>query len=91
MRCERLVAAMTAIPMLWPAPIPAEAPCEDAARVIERFDRTYDETIREAGVSDTGDLIVVLAPPDGSTWTMIRITPEGAACVVAAGTDWRGQ
>lgn len=63
-------------------------PCGDPDRVIEHFDRTYQETIVEAGISGSGDLVMVLAPLDGATWTIIMVKPGGSACLVASGTDW---
>ena len=41
------------------------------------------------GLESNGRLFEVFATDDGSTWTMVITTPDGASCVVAAGLEWQ--
>lgn len=38
-------------------------------------------------VSETA-ITLLFASPDGDTWTIAMLTPDGKACVVAGGSDW---
>src|SRR5882724_10723177 len=66
------------------APVGAHAagPCypRDAIRthLAERY-----------GERPAGQLVELLVRPDGASWTILVIRPDGLACPVAAGEDWR--
>jgi hypothetical protein len=52
--------------------------------LIERF----GEELASTGVADDGTLMQVFASDATDTWTMVRIQPDGGACVLAVGRHW---
>ena len=52
--------------------------------LVERF----GERPATAGVADDGTLMQVFAS-DANTWTMVNVSPQGTACVVAVGHNWQ--
>lgn len=36
-----------------------------------------------------GQLVELLTRPDGASWTILVVRPDGLACPVAAGEDWK--
>ncbi len=63
--------------------------CDQRASVIGRLAEKYREIPVAAGVTNTGRLVEILTTGDGATWTIIISSPDGQACVVAAGESWR--
>lgn len=71
--------------------LPMQAgPCApwDVARA--EFKKTYGEEPVAAGVA-RGSMVVVLASPDGKTFTIMVVGPNGMACGIAAGSDWQAK
>ncbi|MCI0430219.1 MAG: hypothetical protein L0210_06720 [Rhodospirillales bacterium] len=71
------------------APIAAHAagPCYPRDAIHAHLAERYGE--RPAGVGVTaGQLVELLVRPDGASWTILVIRPDGLACPVAAGEDW---
>lgn len=48
----------------------------------------YREDPAAIGLSESGRLMEVFASPDGRTWTIVMTTPDGLACIMAAGKNW---
>ncbi len=68
----------------------AQAPkCDQRVKVIGLLAQKYKEAPIAVGVTSTGGLVEVLTTGDGGTWTIIVSTPNGIACLVAAGEGWR--
>ena len=50
----------------------------------------HQETQIGSGISLLDRAMVVLfAKPDGSTFSVIKVSPQGIACIVEAGEDWQ--
>lgn len=51
--------------------------------------RDFGERRIGHGVSQTGQLVKLLASPDGATWSMLIVWPDGHACLLDAGEAWQ--
>ncbi len=65
------------------------APCNQRDDVLGHLAQKYQELPVAIGVTNRGGLVEVLSTGDGKTWTIIISSPEGTACLVAAGEGWR--
>ncbi len=63
--------------------------CDQRANIIGGLAEKYREAPVAIGVTNTGGMVEVLTTGDGATWTIIISSPDGQACVVAAGESWR--
>lgn len=64
--------------------------CGAHADVVARLAAKYGEARVGRGLTE-GGIIEVHASEATGTWTALAITPDGTACVTAAGTRWHGQ
>ncbi len=62
--------------------------CGNRDTIHERLAQKYDEAPVIRALSGTGNLVEMLASPDG-TWTMIVTRPGGPSCVVSTGDMWQ--
>ena len=73
----------------FPAVSHAQSSCLPYDEALERFGAKYGEAPIARGVDGRGNLAMVFASADGSTWTIFVVHPaRSMACVVGAGTDW---
>ncbi len=71
------------------APAGAAGPCYPRDAIHAHLAERYGE--RPAGIGlAAGQLVELVARPDGASWTILVIRPDGLACPVAAGEDWKG-
>ena len=72
------------------APVGAHAagPCYPRDAIRTHLAERYGERPAGVGVA-AGQLVELLVRPDGASWTILVIRPDGLACPVAAGEDWR--
>lgn len=61
--------------------------CEDRRSVVEQLETTYGEQTVSVGLMNSGYVIETLASPSGS-FTVLMVSPDGLACVMAAGEDF---
>lgn len=64
--------------------------CGPHKDVVAQLAIKYSEQPVAVGVSESGQLIEILAHQDGSTWTVIATTPQGLSCILIAGEAWQG-
>ncbi len=57
--------------------------------MLAHLAQKYRELPVAAGVTKRGGLVEVLSTGDGKTWTILISSPDGKACMVAAGEGWR--
>jgi len=70
-------------------PASAASPCYPRDAIHAHLAERYGE--RPIGIGVTaGQLVELLTRPDGASWTILVIRPDGLACPVAAGEDWTG-
>lgn len=74
---------------LGAAPAVAQESCADHAKVKSLLASTYGETLQQIGLNNARNLVEVYASPETGTWTIIEVTPEGMACLMAAGEMWQ--
>jgi hypothetical protein len=66
-----------------------QVPCNQRDDVLGHLATKYQELPVAIGVTNRGGLVEVLSTDDGETWTIIISSPDGQACMVAAGEGWR--
>jgi hypothetical protein len=68
---------------------PRQQMCGPFGQMREQLASQYRETEIGTGMIGEGTaLLMLFASPDGKTWTILQLSPQGVACVAAAGTDW---
>ena len=82
-------ALLTTIASCAMAPAFAQSACLPHGKLVELLDVRYSEQRVAIGLESNGRLFEVFATDDGSTWTLIITTPDGASCVVGAGIAWQ--
>jgi hypothetical protein len=88
LRRGRLIALSLAAAIASP-PAGAAGPCYPRDAIHAHLAERYGERPVGAGVT-AGQLVELLVRPDGASWTILVIRPDGLACPVAAGEDWTG-
>ena len=68
-------------------PFSAAAECMPFDDILQLLADGYGEAPIFTGVAPVGDVIVTAAP-DGGTFTVLLLVPDGAACPVASGDGW---
>ncbi|MBX6320674.1 MAG: hypothetical protein IRY94_02495 [Rhodospirillaceae bacterium] len=79
--------ALVGLPLGAFAAGPGQVVCGDHRELVSDFQDTYKEVRDAVGVTDSGQLLEVLASPRG-TWTMLVTQPHGPSCIVATGQSW---
>ena len=79
---------VTAIPTRPAEAQMARPMCSDRPTVLGQLAKKYDEAPVNMGLTNTGAVLEILASNDG-TWTILVTTPQGVACMVAAGEHWQ--
>ena len=88
---KRVLTAALVFGMLATAPPVAHAQsgCGDRNAMVEQLSRTYGEARKGAGLAGQTALFEVWASNATGSWTILKTTPNGMACVVAAGENRR--
>ena len=64
--------------------------CQPYQKLEALLFEKYDERPIAAGLEVSGKLIRVYASTgEDPTWTLVLITPQGVACVMAVGVGWQ--
>lgn len=71
-----------------PAPATARPFCHDHAEIARQLAARYEETPISLGLQANGDLLQVFASAKSGTWTILSTSPDGRACILAAGQRW---
>ncbi len=83
-----LALAFTQMAMMAPGVSAQEAACQTRAGLASLLEERYAEKPVAAGLESGGRLIELFASADSTSWTMVRTTPAGESCVMAAGEYW---
>jgi hypothetical protein len=91
-----LVAALAVLFLLVPARpagavVPAAVarlPCADHEALRALLGKRWQERRTAFGLAGNGRLLELYTSPDGTTWTLVAVAPEGRSCIVAAGRGW---
>ena len=79
---------MPSAALAQPAATDQRPPCADYREVQRQLAAGYGEAPVAAGLRSNGELLQVFASPESGTWTIVSTTPQGTACVLAAGRHW---
>lgn len=66
-------------------------PCAQRAEVVERLAERYGETLQSVGVQSNSGVLEVYASDETGSWTILVTSPDGTACLIAAGRMWEGE
>src|SRR5262245_38416211 len=92
MRTKSRGSRVAALPLLVAATLTPSAsaagPCYPRDAIHARLAERYGEQPAGIGVA-AGQIVELLTRPDGATWTILVVRPDGLACPVAAGEDWK--
>ncbi|MDT8856445.1 hypothetical protein RNZ50_15735 [Paracoccaceae bacterium Fryx2] len=66
----------------------AEPLCAGYADLLAGLYIAHGEVPVWSGLAATGELMEVVANPDGTTWTALSVKPGGQACFLTAGDGW---
>lgn len=64
-------------------------PCGPRDAVIRKLSAVYQEAQTARGFVGANVIVEVWANTKTGTWTILRTTPDGFSCVIAAGEFWR--
>jgi hypothetical protein len=72
-----------------PAALPLRPPCFSHAEVARQLKTTYHEAPVSLGLQSNGNLLQVFHASTSGSWTIVSTSPQGMACILAAGHDWQ--
>lgn len=82
----RILAALIALA----SPACAEGiPCQPAPDLIQLLADRWGEGVLATGTGGNEQRVIVTINPDTGTWTIVAVRPDGLACAVGSGTEWR--
>lgn len=90
-----LAAFLLAAATLFPAAVAAQSqraptvPCGERDTIVEGLAMSFGEQPISMAVTARGDLLEVLASPEGN-WSIIITQAQGPTCLMTAGDGWRG-
>jgi len=88
MRLILIIAAALAA-FSWPAQA-QQGWCASRDGVVKNLERNFTEIPVAKGLGTGGGyMIEVYTSADGATFTILKIWPNGMACFLAAGENWR--
>jgi hypothetical protein len=70
-------------------PAEAQMACGDREGVVAKLTEKYGETRRGSGLAGPGAIFEVFASEETGTWTILKVTVDGWACVMAVGEGWQ--
>jgi hypothetical protein len=92
-KASLLVRAAVALGLAAGTPV-AEAQtrsaCAERTLVVERLAERYGETLQSMGLHQNNAVLEVYASEETGTWTILVTSPDGNACLLAAGKMWEG-
>lgn len=65
--------------------------CADRGKIVERLESGYGERFVGGGLRNAQSIYEIWMNYETGTWTILMTRPDGTACVMAAGTNWREQ
>ena len=89
----RHLIALLIVPFLAPAAHAQPQPCAPFEPLAKTLADRYGETQQSGGMAEAAGqpnaLMLVFANEDTGTWSLLRVTPDGTACLIASGQDWQ--
>ena len=69
-------------------PALAQTPCGAHEAIIAKLTTIYEETRIGRGLQSPTSLFEVWRSNENGNWTILKLQPDGTACVVATGFAW---
>jgi hypothetical protein len=66
----------------------APLPCYDYREIARQLGAAYEEAPVSLGRQANGNVLQVFASGRTGTWTILSLSPDGTACIVAVGDAW---
>ena len=63
-------------------------PCASRDAIVERLQAKWGETYTGGGLQSAASVFEIYMSEEHGTWTILRTSPNGIACVMASGTNW---
>lgn len=67
----------------------AQIACGEREAVVQQLSETHREIRKGSGLAGQAALFEVWASAATGSWTILRTTPNGMACVMAVGKGWQ--
>ncbi len=67
---------------------PRRLPCFSYGEVARQLKGTYQEAPVSLGLQANGNLLQVFSSARSGSWTIVSTSPDGKACILAAGRNW---
>lgn len=81
------LAAAMLLATLSPAMSQAQPKCGPGKELLKTLQDKYKEVGSAIGMINEKQAFLIVASPDGKSWTALVYNTDGTACVVAGGTD----
>lgn len=77
-----------ALALALPAAAAATPACAERGDLARFLEREHGEILAGGGIASPAIRFELYARPDGRSWTIVAVRPDGVACMVAAGEHW---
>ncbi len=67
----------------------AQMACGTRDSVVAKLGDKYGEVRRGGGLTGSTAIFEIWASEATGTWTILKTTPNGMACIMAVGDDWQ--
>ena len=67
----------------------AQMACGARESVVENLGQKYGEVRRGGGLTGSTAIYEIWASEETGSWTILKTTPNGLACVMAVGEGWQ--
>jgi len=74
---------------LMPSPSQSQMVCGPREAVVENLGQKYGETRRGSGLTGSTVIFEIWVSEETRSWTILKTTASGWACVMAAGQAWQ--
>ena len=79
---------LLAIFLPFSAPVFAAPQCSSLSASLTQLQAEYEEAVTWSGTSLEGSGLMIVANPDGTTWSALLLVPGNNACILAFGDAW---
>ena len=93
---KRILTTALVFGMVAAAPPPlaplaqAQLACGDRGAIVEQLSGTHRETRKGSGLAGQSVLFELWASDATGSWTILKTSPNGMACIMAVGEGWQG-
>lgn len=84
-----LKSALIALFIAFPVVAQAQMACGTRDAVVAKLGDKYGEVRRGGGLAGPTAIYEIWASDETGSWTILKTTPDGFACVMAVGEGWQ--